>query len=98
MQALEKKLRVLEDLNHRHEHLFRTPHATQITGTVESHRMSHNVVRQTGRTDLMIWYLAIADMEKVRRTQYFTPCRIWKRNPIHGVTRVNPSVGSPALL
>ncbi len=75
MQALEKKLRVLEDLNHRQRalisHALRHPNHRY---TVESHRMSHNVVRQTGRTDLLdLVSRGLLTMEKVRRTQYFTP-------------------------
>lgn len=75
MQTLVRKLKALEHLNHRQRalvsHALRHPNHRY---TVESHRMSHNVVRQTGRTDLLdLVSRGLLNIEKVRRTQYFTP-------------------------
>ena len=75
LRALEARLRGIAVLNHRQRdligHALRHP---QHRYTIESHRVSQNVVYQTARTD----FLDLVDRglmhgEKVGRTWYFTP-------------------------
>ncbi len=75
LRAIEQELRGLAHFNHRQRallsHALRHPHTRY---TFEGHRLSHNVVYQTARTDL----LALADRglltaRKQGRTWYFSP-------------------------
>ncbi|MBN1508593.1 MAG: Fic family protein [Sedimentisphaerales bacterium] len=75
LQAIENRLHGLMVLNHRQQalisHALRHP---QQRYTFSSHQMSHNVVYQTARTDLL--YLerrGLLTSQKVSRTWYFTP-------------------------
>ena len=73
-QSLEQKLRGFTQLNHRQRAII--SHALRHPGhkyTIESHRMSHNVVYQTARTDLLnLEERGLLNVEKIQRTQYFS--------------------------
>lgn len=75
LQAMERELRSTMLCNHRQRalisHALRHPHYRY---TIEGHRLSHNVVYQTARTDLLsLKDLGILEASKVGRTWYFTP-------------------------
>jgi len=75
LQAVERELRGLATLNHRQRdlisHALRHPHYRY---TIRSHQISHNVVYQTGRLDLLdLENRGLLTSQKIRRTWYFTP-------------------------
>jgi len=75
LHALEDKLRGVTELNHRQQaliaHALRHP---QQRYTFKSHQMSHNVVYQTARTDLLdLEHRRLLQSRKVGRTWVFTP-------------------------
>jgi len=75
LQEIERELRNTEALNHRQRaligHALRHPHHRY---TIASHRMSHNVVYQTSRADLLdLKERGLLDERKVGRTLHFTP-------------------------
>jgi Fic family protein len=74
LQAVESRLRGITMLNHRQQalisHALRHPHQRY---TFSSHQMSHNVVYQTARTDLLdLERRGLLVGRKVGRTWYFT--------------------------
>jgi len=74
LQAVESRLHGLTELNHRQRelmsHALRHPHQRY---TIKSHQMSHNVVYQTARTDLLtLEDRGLLVSRKVGRTWYFT--------------------------
>ncbi|MDH4239716.1 MAG: Fic family protein [Phycisphaerae bacterium] len=75
LQAVERKLRGLAVLNHRQRdlisHALRHPHQKY---TIRSHQISHNVVYQTSRLDLLnLEKRELLKCNKVGKTWYFTP-------------------------
>jgi Fic family protein len=75
LQAIESRLHGITVLNHRQQalisHALRHP---QQRYTFSSHQMSHNVVYQTARTDLLnLARRGLLTGRKVSRTWYFTP-------------------------
>jgi len=75
LQIIESQLRGISVLNHRQRslisHALRHPHQTY---TFKSHQISHNVVYQTGRTDLLdLENRGLLKSDKIGRTWYFTP-------------------------
>jgi Fic family protein len=73
-QRLESVLRDRPDLNHRQRdllgHAIRHPNSRY---TIEEHRVSHDVVYQTARTDLLgLAEVGLLDASKVGRRWYFT--------------------------
>lgn len=73
--ALERELRGIAVLNHRQRaligHAIRHPDQRY---TIKSHRVSHNVVYQTSRTDFLdLEKRGLLRAEKIGRTWYFTP-------------------------
>ena len=75
LQALERQLRGSGVLNHRQRalvaHALRHPEQRY---TVKSHRLSHNVVNQTARTDLIdLRDRGLLKESKVGRNLYYTP-------------------------
>jgi len=75
LQAVESRLRGIAFLNHRQQalvsHALRHPHQRY---TFSSHQMSHNVVYQTARTDLLdLERRGLLSSRKVGRTWHFTP-------------------------
>lgn len=75
LHALESKLRGVTELNYRQQaligHALRHP---QQRYTFKSHQMSHNVVYQTARTDLLdLEMRGLLHSRKVGRTWTFTP-------------------------
>jgi len=75
LHALEGKLRGVTELNHRQQtligHALRHP---QQRYTFKSHQMSHNIVYQTARTDLLdLEKRSLLNSRKVGRTWVFTP-------------------------
>jgi Fic family protein len=75
LQAIESRLHGITVLNHRQQalisHALRHP---QQRYTFSSHQMSHNVVYQTARTDLLsLERRGLLKSRKVGRTWYFTP-------------------------
>ena len=74
-QQLEPVLRGLTDLNHRQRallgHALRHPNYRY---TIHEHRMSHGVVYQTARTDLLeLVETGLLDARKLRNRWYFDP-------------------------
>ena len=74
-QQLEPVLRGLTDLNHRQRallgHALRHPNYRY---TIHEHRMSHGVVYQTARTDLLeLVETGLLDARKIRNRWYFDP-------------------------
>ncbi len=74
LQAIESRLRGITMLNHRQQalisHALRHPHQRY---TISSHQMSHNVVYQTARTDLLdLEHHGLLIGRKVGRIWYFT--------------------------
>lgn len=75
LHAIETRLRGITVLNHRQQtligHALRHPHQRY---TFRSHQMSHNVVYQTARTDLLnLEQRGLLAGRKVGRTWHFTP-------------------------
>jgi len=75
LQSIENRLHGITVLNHRQQvlisHALRHPHHRYRFG---SHQMSHNVVYQTARTDLLgLERRGLLVGRKVGRTRYFTP-------------------------
>ena len=74
LQAIENQLRGIIILNHRQRtlisHALRHPHQKY---TFKSHQISHNVVYQTARTDLLdLENRGLLKSQKVGKTWYFT--------------------------
>jgi len=77
LQALEQQLRGITILNHRQRalisHALRHPHHRY---TIKSHQISHNVVYQTGRLDLLdLENRGLLKSQKIGKTWYFTPVK-----------------------
>lgn len=75
LRAVESRLRGMRELNHRQQalisHALRHPHQRY---TFKSHQISHNVVYQTARTDLIdLENRQLLSSHKVGRRWYFTP-------------------------
>ena len=75
LQTLERDLRGMTILNHRQRvlisHALRHPYHRY---TIQSHRISHNVVYQTARLDLMdLENRGLLESKKVGKKWYFTP-------------------------
>ncbi len=75
MQALRAQLRGMDFLNHRQraliEHALAHPDADY---TIDGHQLSHNVVYQTARTDLLnLVERGLLDSRKIGRTIHFRP-------------------------
>jgi len=75
LQVMENQLRGIAVLNHRQRalvsHALRHPHQQY---TFKSHQISHNIVYQTARTDLLdLENRGLLKSDKVGRTWYFTP-------------------------
>jgi len=75
LQTIERQLRGIAVLNHRQRALI--AHALrhhQYRYTIKSHQISHNVVYQTGRADLLdLQKRGLFDSQKIGKTWYFTP-------------------------
>lgn len=79
--AVERELRGLATLNHRQRdlisHALRHPDHRY---TIRSHQISHNVVYQTSRLDLLdLGKRRLLDSQKIGKTWYFTPARDLER-------------------
>jgi Fic family protein len=77
LQAIENQLRGIIVLNHRQRalisHALRHPRHRY---TIKSHQISHNIVYQTARTDLLdLEKRDLLSSQKIRKTWYFTPVR-----------------------
>jgi Fic family protein len=75
LQAVERELRGITILNHRQRdlisHALRHPHQRY---TIRSHQLSHNVVYQTSRLDLLdLERRGLLNSQKIGKTWYFTP-------------------------
>ena len=75
LKSLEIKLRGVEALNHRQRtligHALRHPYQRY---TIRSHQISHNVVYQTARTDLLdLESRGLLKLKKIRKQLIFTP-------------------------
>jgi len=75
LRAIELDLRGMVVLNHRQRalvsHALRHPHYQY---TIRSHQISHNIVYQTARTDLLdLERRGILTCRKIGKTWYFTP-------------------------
>jgi Fic family protein len=75
LQAIERQLRGVAVLNYRQRalisHALRHPHYKY---TIKSHQISHNVVYQTSRTDLLdLERRGLLKSNKIGKTWYFTP-------------------------
>ena len=75
LKAMERELRSMVLFNHRQRalisHALRHPHHLY---TIEGHKLSHNVVYQTARTDLLnLKDRGILEARRVRKRWYFTP-------------------------
>jgi len=75
LQMIENQLRGIIVLNHRQRalisHALRHPHQRY---TFKSHQISHNVVYQTARTDLLdLEKRGLLESQKIGKTWYFTP-------------------------
>jgi len=75
LQTLEQQLRGMVILNHRQRalisHAIRHPHYRY---TIKSHQISHNVVYQTARTDLLdLENRGLLRSQKIGKAWYFTP-------------------------
>jgi Fic family protein len=75
LQSFEGRLRGITELNHRQQSFIR--HALRHPGhryTIRSHQISHDVVYQTARTDLLdLEKRGLLTSGKVGKTWYFTP-------------------------
>jgi len=75
LQNLEKEMRGMAMLNHRQQalvsHALRHPYHKY---TIQSHRISHNVVYQTARTDLLnLESRGLLESKKIGKKWFFTP-------------------------
>ena len=75
LQMLERKMRALALLNHRQQalisHAVRNPHQAY---TIDSHSLSHKVVYQTARSDLLdLAKRGVLQAKKVGKQWRFTP-------------------------
>ncbi len=75
LQNLEKEMRGMAILNHRQQalvsHALRHPYHKY---TIQSHRISHNVVYQTARTDLLdLESRGLLESKKIGKKWFFTP-------------------------
>ncbi len=75
LQKIERELRGITALNHRQRtlisHALRHPNQRY---TIKSHQISHNVVYQTSRTDLLdLENRGLLKSEKIGKTWYFVP-------------------------
>ena len=75
LQEIDRRLRGFAELNHRQRelisHALRHPHHRY---TIRSHQVSHSVVYQTSRMDLLdLVARGLLAKKKIRRTWYFTP-------------------------
>ena len=75
LQAIERELRGVAILNHRQRalisHALRHPYQRY---TIKSHQISHNVVYQTSRLDLLnLEKRGLLKSDKIGKTWYFTP-------------------------
>lgn len=75
LRSIENQLRGIRVLNHRQRvlisHALRHSHQKY---TFKSHQISHNVVYQTARTDLLdLQNRALLESNKIGKTWYFTP-------------------------
>ncbi len=75
LRAIESELRGVAILNHRQRalisHALRHPHHQY---TIRSHQISHNVVYQTSRLDLLnLESRGLLNSQKIGKTWYFTP-------------------------
>ncbi|MHC4119324.1 MAG: Fic family protein [Planctomycetota bacterium] len=75
LQEIEDQLRGIQVLNYRQRalisHALRNPHQKY---TFKSHQISHNVVYQTGRTDLLdLKDRGLLEISKIGKTWYFKP-------------------------
>jgi Fic family protein len=75
LQAIENQLRGIQVLNHRQRALIsHALHHSYQKYTFRSHQISHNVVYQTARTDLLdLQDRALLESNKIGKTWYFTP-------------------------
>jgi len=75
LQSIENQLRAIQLLNHRQRVLI--SHALRHSRqryTFKSHQISHNVVYQTARTDLLdLQERGLLESTKIGKTWYFTP-------------------------
>jgi len=75
LKSIERSLRGIHVLNHRQRDLI--THALRHPGgqyTIHSHQVSHNVVYETARTDLLdLQQRGLLHARKIGRTWYFTP-------------------------
>jgi len=75
LKAIENQLRAIQELNHRQRVLI--SHALRHSRqryTFKSHQISHNVVYQTARTDLLdLQDRALLESNKIGKTWHFTP-------------------------
>jgi len=75
LQAIESELRGIDILNHRQRalisHALRHPHQRY---TIKSHQISHNVVYQTSRLDLLdLENRGLLNSQKIGKTWHFVP-------------------------
>jgi Fic family protein len=74
LKSIEHSLKGVQELNHRQRDLI--SHALRHPGgqyTIQSHRVSHNVVYETARTDLLdLQQRGLLRARKIGRTWYFT--------------------------
>ena len=77
LQALEHRLRALVGFNHRQRALIvHALHHPDMRYTIQSHRMSHNVVYQTARVDLLdLCRKGLFESRKIGKSWYFTPIK-----------------------
>jgi Fic family protein len=75
LKSVERSLRGIQTLNHRQRDLI--SHALRHPGgqyTIHFHQVSHNVVYETARTDLLdLQQRGLLRARKIGRTWYFTP-------------------------
>jgi Fic family protein len=75
LQAIENQLRGIILLNHRQRALMsHTLRHQRHRYTIKSHQISHNIVYQTARTDLLdLEKRGLLESQKIGKTWYFTP-------------------------
>lgn len=75
LQAIENQLRGIIVLNHRQRALMsHTLRHLRHRYTIKSHQISHNIVYQTARTDLLdLEKRGLLESQKIGKTWYFTP-------------------------
>jgi Fic family protein len=77
LQVIENELRGIQVLNHRQRALIsHALHHSHQRYTFKSHQISHNVVYQTARTDLLdLQDRGLLESNKIGKTWYFTPAK-----------------------